>query len=66
MPPENKNANTLKSFVAFCEANPSLRFWQALRAWCGKSFVLVADDRNWAQDEYENVQDTFHWEGINE
>lgn len=62
----NKNAETLKSFVAFCEANPSLRFWQALRAWCGASFVCVADDRNLMSEEFEGVRDTFYWEGVNE
>jgi len=62
----NKNEATLKSFVEFCQANPQLRFWQALRSWCGKPFVLVAQDRNLMNGEVEGVEDTFYWEGINE
>ena len=27
------NKETLQSFVAYCEANPEQRFWQALRNW---------------------------------
>lgn len=61
----NKNQAVLKQFVAFCEANPDLRFWQALRAFCGANFIFVADNMS-AKFGPENYEDTFYWEGINE
>ena len=34
--------NELKSFMEYCEANPEMRFWQALRSWSGADFILKA------------------------
>lgn len=59
----NKNSIVLKQFVAFCEANPELRFWQALRTFCGANFVLVS----YAGSVYtgdKGLEDTYYWEGI--
>lgn len=52
----SKNAELLADFVAYCEANPELRFWQVLRNWSGYGFVLVKNDT-------ETPQDTYYWEG---
>jgi hypothetical protein len=39
---ETRNSAVLRNFVAFCEANPGLRFWQALRAWAAAPFILIS------------------------
>ena len=59
----SKNSDLLKEFVSYCEAHPEYRFWQALRNWCGKPYVIVSNalpidagfERSW--------QDTFYWNG---
>ncbi len=56
-----RNSEMLASFVHYCETHPQLRFWQALRNWCGWSFVLVADESNHAN--ITDIKDTFYWEG---
>lgn len=38
----NRNAETLASFVAYCEANPSQRFWQALLNWSKMPYILIS------------------------
>lgn len=52
----NKNEKLLKSFTEYCNKNPELRFWQALRNWCGWAFVNVS--KNISEDSL----DTFYWE----
>jgi hypothetical protein len=52
----NKNKKTLDDFVAYCEAHPDERFWQALRNWVGKPFVTVGNPGS-------VLEDTFYWEG---
>lgn len=43
-----------QSFLQFCEANPSQRFWQALRNWAGVNYIGVSNDKKeWI--------DTFHF-----
>ncbi len=49
----------LADFMAYCEANPSMRFWQALRNWSGYSFILAVPVGS------ELDYDTFYWEGKN-
>lgn len=56
-----RNSEVLASFVAYCEANPELRFWQALRNWSEWSFILVSSETNHADDP--DIKDTFYWEG---
>jgi hypothetical protein len=58
-----RNSEVLQSFVDYCQAHPDLRFWQALRNWSGQHFVLVADFS--AFPGWDNVRDTFYWEGRN-
>lgn len=57
----SRNSETLASFVAYCEANPTMRFWQALRNWSGRNFVYVSDNLILAGGRHQ--VDTFYWEG---
>ena len=43
-----------REFLAFCEAHPELRFWQALLAWSGQGFI-------WAGPDDASRDDTFYW-----
>jgi hypothetical protein len=58
---ETRNSKVLKSFVEYCEANPSQRFWQALRNWSDHNFIYASPQKPpggvW--------EDTFNWEGRN-
>lgn len=54
-----RNSELLKSFTKYCQDNPDLRFWQALRNWCGWSFVLVSSESNHVN--IDDIQDTFYW-----
>jgi len=56
---ENRNEKTLASFVEYCRANPSLRFWQALRNWAGVNFIFAGGSHL----DLDDVRDTFYWEG---
>lgn len=73
-PPQGKtrNSEVLDSFVKYCEANPDLRFWQALLNWSGLSYIVhLGAPAAWVKCVDENgkqvlVQDTYYWEGKNE
>jgi hypothetical protein len=52
----HRNAETLASFVAYCQANPEQRFWQALRNWARVGNFIFASDG-------VEMCDTFYWEG---
>ena len=57
---DSKNSELLQSFRKFCVENPELRFWQALRHWCGADFIYWAKlDRKTGEDRQ---YDTFYWE----
>lgn len=58
-----RNSAVLASFVAYCKANPDMRFWQALRNWSKYSFILVSSEPP-ADDS--NMKDTFYWEGASD
>ena len=61
---ETRNSKVLKDFVAYCEANPTLRFWQALRAWSGHNFIVAAKNpTDEGMGDYWDGTDTFYWEG---
>lgn len=46
----------LYSFMAYIQANPEQRFWQALRNWAGVPYVLTAQElENW-----KDYHDTFY------
>jgi hypothetical protein len=56
---DSRNSKTLESFVAYCKARPSERFWQALRNWSGFPFIFAGYKRD------EITFDTFNFEGRN-
>ncbi len=56
--PRTRNSEALNSFVAYCRAHPTWRFWQALRNWSSFGFILGADTRD------GGTIDTFHMEGL--
>lgn len=63
-----RNSELLASFVAYCEAHPDERFWQALRNWCGKYIILASKppiryDSNAVAWRPEEIRDPFSWEG---
>lgn len=64
-PTKSKNFKLATAFYDYCCAHPELRFWQALRGWCGYPFVLVA--KTWSFDGkkefWEDIKDTFYWDG---
>lgn len=57
---KNKNLELLDSFVRYCIEHPQERFWQALRNWCGWSFVYVGEELL----DFDGLpaRDTFYWE----
>lgn len=62
---ENKNSKALLDFIYFCQANPDLRFWQALRNWVGSNFIFLSQEALHYNDSVE-VTDTFYFEGKTE
>jgi len=64
---QSRSAAQLKSFVAYCEAHPQLRFWQALLNWSGFKFIFVASERPIYHNEsliwrVGEVHDPYNWE----
>ena len=59
----SRNSKVLGDFIAYCDVNPSLRFWQALRNWSDYNFIIVTDDKDSLKGDWK---DTFYWEGKNE
>ena len=60
---DNENEEVLASLVAYCKANPTMRFWQALRNWSGYSFVFVSDAGYGTLTRDKELKDTFYWTG---
>lgn len=58
---KNKNIDLLIDFNNYCQAHPEMRFWQALRNWCGWGFVLVSTNKPQWRNPHDEV-DTFYWE----
>lgn len=52
----NKNKTVLDNFIAYCRANPELRFWQALANWSKAHCIYKVN-------EYGIQEDTFYFEG---
>jgi hypothetical protein len=64
---KSKNKETLKDFTKFCENNPTLRFWQALRVWSQFNFIYVTNNDlfdTFSRDKI-TLQDTYYFEGKN-
>ena len=55
-----RNSKALRSFVEYCESQPELRFWQALRNW-SRYYAIMAIEVNGA--EHRTTHDTFYMEG---
>lgn len=67
---EKRNELTAESFYRYCQMNPQLRFWQALRNWSGYSFILrsqhpiPSNPNEIVPEEFiDGLQDTFNIEG---
>lgn len=58
----NRNEKIINSFAKYCKENPEQRFWQALKNWSGKNFILVADDL----EDTLTFMDTFYFEEKNQ
>lgn len=62
----NKNADKLASFTAYCVANPSQRFWQALCNWSKSAYIYRQKKGNLAKhatsiyDEELDIEDTWN------
>lgn len=54
---KNKNEEMLLSFTDYCMKHPEMRFWQAVRNWCGWHAVWVSRD-----SDPRDAIDTFGWE----
>jgi hypothetical protein len=66
---ETRNSAVLNSFVAYCRANPSQRFWQALLNWSQLPFIAICAQPPGEYRHY-NVPvdvptDPYNWEGRN-
>lgn len=59
-----RNKKLLEDFIAYCEAHPDERFWQALRNWAGVNFIIKADAL-YDFGAIEGTEDTFYWEKKN-
>ena len=57
----SRNNIILKKFIKYCEANPSLRFWQALRNFSGVNFLWVSNGRDVDGGEF---RDTYYFEKL--
>jgi phage terminase large subunit GpA-like protein len=61
---KSKNQKVLNNFIKYCQENPDQRFYQALRNWCGYSFVLRTNTNSWALDKHKlQIEDTYYIEG---
>lgn len=56
---ETRNSKVLASFVAYCQRNPSERFWQALLNWSKMPFILISSEPPFDQ----RLVDPYNWEG---
>jgi hypothetical protein len=50
-------ADLAREFLAYCEAHPDLRFWQALTCWADLDFLTAR------LPGIENSTDTWNWKG---
>lgn len=56
-----KSKKVLNSFIKYCEKNPDLRFWQALRNWSKYEFILGATKNN-KKIKSDNIQEMYDLE----
>ena len=53
------NQEELQSFTRYCQEHPSERFWQALRNWSNKGYILTAEERD-NDGNFIDPKDTFY------
>jgi len=58
-----KSKKLLDDFTKYCEQRPELRFWQALRNWCGYHYIIARNTDG--RGEMSSEKDTFYWEDRN-
>jgi hypothetical protein len=56
----SRNGRVLASFVAYCRANPDLRFYQALLNWSGRKGILAFVEEDGSVDT-KYIEDTYGW-----
>jgi hypothetical protein len=63
--PHTRNGKVLRSFVNYCIAHPSERFWQALLNWsgCGYIFASGVPLNEIPMSTPGSVKNTYYWEG---
>ena len=52
------NPDLFEQFMEYHKANPSLRFWQCVRAFTGVSFVLTAEIPDFPNG-WKRIKDTY-------
>lgn len=58
----SENQKLLDEFADYCAANPTMRFWQALRNWSGQSFIYVLPVGSQFDGSIDSeLLDTFYW-----
>ncbi len=74
----SRSEKTLADFVQYCQDHPEQRFWQALRNWCGYTYIMATDTQpqdmgdGWdhrglsPRDILDRMHNTFYWEGKND
>jgi hypothetical protein len=60
----NKNKEKLLAFVGYCLNHPEERFWQAIRNWSGKAYILASDipPHEMTPSDILQLEETFYLE----
>jgi len=59
---KTRNSEVLASFVKYCEENPELRFWQALKNWSGCGAIIARYFLKPFDGQRLSDHDTYNWE----
>ena len=67
---KTENTSTIElaeSFLAYCKANPSQRFWQALLNWSEVPYIFISNKPIYKYHPPEGgvLIDPYHWKGKN-
>ena len=57
-----KSRRLLWDFMDYCLANPTEKFWEALRNWSKYEFIY-GSNKAIVMEEVDNLEDTFYKEG---
>lgn len=58
----SKNELLLEQFTEYCANHPEDRFFQALRNWMERGYLLVSDGTDLGNGKYTECEDTFYWD----